>query len=60
MKALVKQNKPILRKCHRREHIDFAISYKKCTLKDCKKVVWSYEIKDKISSSLPEYIFHEI
>jgi len=59
MKALVKQNKPILSKCHRKEHIDFAISHEKYTLEDWKTFYFSSHMTIQPSYNPSGYIFYE-
>ena len=45
MKAVVKKDKPLLTKRHRKERLDFAISHQHWTVEDWKRVVWSDETK---------------
>ena len=45
MKPVVIQKKPLLKPCHQREHLDFAIAHKDWTVEDWKRVVWSDETK---------------
>ena len=45
MKAVVKRNRPLLSKRHRRERLDFAICHQDWTVEDWKRVVWSDETK---------------
>ena len=45
MKAVVKTNKPLLTKRHRKERMDFALAHLNWTVEDWKRVVWSDETK---------------
>jgi len=45
MRAVVKKKKPLLKKRHRKERMDFALAHQYWTLEDWKKVVWSDETK---------------
>ena len=51
MKAVVKQKKPILSKCHHQDHLDFTICHKDWILEDWKKVVWSDKTKTNLLGS---------
>ena len=41
----MKQKCPLLFKHHRRERLDFALSYQDWNVDDCKHIIWSDEIK---------------
>src|SRR6266481_644453 len=43
MKAVVKRKRPMLKKRHRQERMDFALAHKDWTVEDWKRVVWSDE-----------------
>jgi hypothetical protein len=45
LKARVKNQKPLLTGCHRRDQYDFAIAHKNWTVEDWKHVVWSDKTK---------------
>ena len=45
MKAVVLKKKPLLKRRHRKERLDFAIAHQHWTVEDWKKVVWSDETK---------------
>src|SRR5205809_7836908 len=45
MKAVVKTNKPLLTKRHRKERMDFPLAHLDWTVEDWKRVVWSDETK---------------
>jgi hypothetical protein len=45
MRAVVKKKKPLLKKRHRKERMDFALAHQYWTVEDWKKVVWSDETK---------------
>ena len=42
---MVRQNKPLLRKRHRQDQLDFALAHQDWTVVDWRRVVWSNEIK---------------
>ena len=45
MKAMVKKKHPLLSAKHRKSRLDFAHARKDWTVKDWKRVIWSYETK---------------
>jgi len=45
MKAVVKTKRPLLKPCHHKERLSWALAHKDWTLEDWKRVVWSDETK---------------